>query len=220
MASGLQGDVDGNGNSGMPPIVHVVSVIDVVDIDIVGPVPDRRPGFWARINHPKPEAPVLETRGTFDHNDWDFVDAKPVSTAKMGTEAIFRNAVSVIAAACVPGAMLTLPIVCTLPLPDILPYIAWSRLGPSHLAQLPRDMPAVRLMLGAPVDCFMGFAKRLVALFRSVFLVFAVLRLRLVRAFVLVNVTFLPVGTTTFVISRPAVLCAGKHCCSQQQSQY
>ena len=81
-------------------------------------------------------------------------------------------------------------------------------------------MPAVRLMLVASVVCLMGFAKRLVALFRSIFLVFAVLRLRLVRAFVLVNVTFLPVGTTTFVLSRPAILCAGKHCCSQQQSQY
>lgn len=81
-------------------------------------------------------------------------------------------------------------------------------------------MPAVRLMLRAPVDCFMGFARRLVALFRSIFLVFAVLWRRLVRAFVLVNLTVLPVGTTTFVISRPAVLCTGKQRRSQQQSQY
>jgi hypothetical protein len=41
--------------------------------------------------------------------------------------------------------------------------------------------------------------------------VVAVGRLRWVCAFVLVNVTFLPVEITAFVISRPAVLCARKH---------
>ncbi|MGH9543983.1 MAG: hypothetical protein ACRD23_02085 [Terriglobales bacterium] len=65
----------------------------------------------------------------------------------------------------------------------------------------------------------MGSAKFLVPLFRHVSLVLAVLRLRLVRAFVLLSATLPRVGTT-FVISGLAVLCAGKHRCSQQQSQY
>jgi hypothetical protein len=108
----------------MLPVVHVISVIDVVNVDVIGPVPNRRPGFRARINHTEPEAPDLETRRPFDHYDWDLVDAKPVSPAKMRAEAIVRNAVSVIAAAFVPGAMLSLPIVRTLALPDVFPSIA------------------------------------------------------------------------------------------------
>jgi hypothetical protein len=65
----------------------------------------------------------LETRGAFDHYDRDVVDAKPVSTAEMGAEAIFRDAVSVVATTFVPGTMLTLPISCPLALPDVSPYI-------------------------------------------------------------------------------------------------
>ena len=41
-----------------------------------------------------------------------------------------------------------------------------------------------------------------------------------VRASALMNTASLLAGTATFVISRPAILCAGKHCCSQQQRQY
>ena len=134
-ASGLQRDVYGYSNSRMLSVVHVISVMDIVDIDIVGPIPNRRPGFWARINHAKPEAAELEARGTFDHHDWDVVDAKPMSTAKMRPEAIFRNAVSVVAASFVPGAMLTLPIVRTLALPDVL--APRSCLSPSHFTHLP-----------------------------------------------------------------------------------
>ena len=122
--SGLQRDVNGDGNSRMPPVVHVISIIDVVDIDLVGPVPDRRPGLRAGINYIKPEAPKLETRGAFDHYDRNVVNAKPVSTAEMGAEAVFRDAVSVVATTFVPGTMLTLPISCTLALPNVLSYIA------------------------------------------------------------------------------------------------
>ena len=124
VASGLQRDVDGDGNSRMPPVVHIISIIDVVDIDLVGPVPDRRPGLRAGINYIKPEAPKLETRGAFDHYDRDVVDAKPVSTAEMGTEAIFRDAVAMVATTFMPGTMLTLPISCALALPNALPHIA------------------------------------------------------------------------------------------------
>jgi hypothetical protein len=124
VAAGLQGDVDGDGDSRMPPVVHVISIIDVVDIDLVGPVPDRRPGLRAGINYIKPEAPKLETRGAFDHYDRDVVDPKPVPTAEMSAEAVFRDAISVVAASLVPGTMLTMPISCTLALPNVFPPIA------------------------------------------------------------------------------------------------
>lgn len=191
----------------MLSVEHVISVIDVVHIDIVGPVPNRRPGFWARINHSKPEASELETWGTFDHHDGYVVDPKPVSPAKMSAEAIVRNAVSVIAAPFVPGTMLSLPIVRTLALPDVLPQVVRPRLGP-HLAHVSITMPAA---LGS-LDCFM------LAVFVTLFMpacVISVVRLSLPSVFLLVNVAFVLV---IFVISLP-VLCAGK-CSSQYQSEY
>jgi hypothetical protein len=40
----------------------------------------------------------------------------------------------------------------------------------------------------------------------------------LARVLVPVNVAFVPVGAV-FLIARPAVLCVGKHCGCQEQSQ-
>ena len=199
----LQRDVDCDCDSRMLSVEHVIPVIDVVHIDIVGSVPNGRPGFWTRINHSKPEASELETWGTFDHHDWYVVHAKPVSPAKMSAEAIVRNAVSVIAAAFVPGAMLSLPIVRTLALPDVLPHISGSRLGPSHLAHSSITMPAA---LGS-LDCFM------LPVFVTLFMpacIISVVRLSLPSVFLLVNVALVLV---IFVISLP-VLCGGK-CRSQ-----
>ena len=118
----------------MLPVVHVISVVDVVDIDFVGPVPDGRPGLRAGINYIKPEASKLETRSPLDHHHRNIVDAEPVSTAKMGAEAVFRDTVSVVAATLVPGMMLTLPVVCALPLPDVLPHVVrrWFRTFSPH----------------------------------------------------------------------------------------
>ena len=72
------------------------------------------------------------------------MDAEPVSTAKMGAEAVFRDTVSVVAATLVPGMMLTLPVVCALPLPDVLPYVVRGGFRPSHLMQLPAIRPMLR----------------------------------------------------------------------------
>jgi hypothetical protein len=109
----------------MPSVVHIVSIVDVVDVDVIGSVPHRRPGFRARINHAEPEASELETRRTFNHYDWNFVDPKPVPATKMRTEPILRNDVSVVAAAFVPGAMFTSPVVGSLSFPNVLASIPW-----------------------------------------------------------------------------------------------
>jgi len=198
----------------MLPVVHVISVTDVVDIDVIGPVPHRRPGFRARIYHTEPEAAELETWGTFHHHDWDVMDAKPVSPAKMRTKALFRNAVSVVAAAFMPVMVLMLPISCTLALPDVLPCIAGFGFVPSNLAQMFRGIAAVGLMLGPPLlQCFPGFTMVLVPLFRPVGLVFTGLRWGLAFVFLLVDIAFLPVRIT-FLIS-PVALCFHKHCRTQ-----
>ncbi len=214
----LQRDVDGDGDSRMPAVVHVISIVDVVDIDLVGPVPDRRPGLRAGINYSKPEAPKLETRGAFDHHDRDIVDAKPVSPTEMGAEAVFRDAVSVIAATIVPATMLTLPIACTLALPNVLPHIACFGFVPSGLAQMSSGIPAVRLMLGPPLDRFPGIATVLMPLFRPMGVVPLVLRRGLASVLLWVDVAWLPAGII-FLVST-VMLCDGNYGCTQQQNQY
>ena len=75
----------------MLPVVHVVSVVDVVDIDIVSPVPGRRPCFRAGIDDAEPVSTELEARIAFDYDDRNLMDAEPVSAAEMGAEAIVGN---------------------------------------------------------------------------------------------------------------------------------
>ena len=203
----------------MLPVVHVVSVVDVVDIDVVSPVPGRRPCFRAGIDHTEPVAPELESGIAFDYDDGNLVDVEPVAAAEVGVEAIWRNTVSVVAAALVPGAMLTLPIMRTLAFPDVLPHIARSGIVPSYLTKFHRAMGAVHVRLGSTMDRLMEFVRLLVMMFRAISWVVARMRLRGVRAFVLVRIRRLSVRAALFVTSRPAVLSTGKTCCSQQQSE-
>jgi hypothetical protein len=201
----------------MAPVVHVIAVVHVIHVDIVGSVPDRRPGLRAWVNHTKPEALVLKTRRTLDNYDWDVVNPKPVSAAKMSTEAIFRNAVPDVASAFVPGTMLMLPIVCALTLPNVTPIIV-CRFVVSRLVKLGWTMSAV---LRTPLDRFMIFVPLFraacimifVSLFGAVCIMIRVLRRSRACAFVVV-VTFMPVRTTVMIFL--AVLCASNQCRSQK----
>ncbi len=166
----------------MLPVVHVVSVVDVVDIDIVSPIPGRRPCFRAGIDDAKPVSTELEAGIAFDYDDRNLVDAEPVSAAEMGAEAIVGNAIPVVSAAIVPATMLTVPIMRALAFPDVLPNVTRSRLVPSNLAILHRAVGTVNVTLGSPLIGLMGFARLLVMMFRAIAPV-AVLRLRWVRGF-------------------------------------
>jgi hypothetical protein len=131
----------------MLAVVQIVSVVYVVHVDIIRSIPNRGPCFWARINHAEPVASELKTRRAIDHDDRHFMDSEPVSATEMCAKAIFWNAVSIVAAPFVPGAMLTSPVVGPLALPDILPDITRCRLIPSYLVQLLR--PVVGVLLAA-----------------------------------------------------------------------
>jgi len=198
----------------MLPVVHVVSVVDVVDIDVVSPVPGGRPCFRAGIDDAEPVSTELETGIAFDYDDRNLMDAEPVSAAEMGAEAIVGNAIPVVSATIVPATMLSVPVMRALAFPDILPNVTRSRLVPSDLAIFHRAVGAVNVALGSPLIGLMGFARLLVMMFRAIAAV-AVLRLRGVLAFVL-----LPVRAAVLMTSGAAVLSAGKPCCPQQQSHY
>jgi hypothetical protein len=103
----------------MASIVHVVSIIDVVYINIIGFIPFGCPVFRPRIGETEPEAAVLESGVSVHDDNWGTANAKPVCTAKMCTEAIFRNAVTPVAATLAPTTMFMLPIACTMVLPCV-----------------------------------------------------------------------------------------------------
>jgi len=152
----------------MLPVVHVVSVVDVVDINVVSPVPGRRPCFRAGIDDAEPVSAELEPGIALDYDDGNFVDAEPVSTAEMGMEAFVGDAVPVVSAAIVPPTMLAVPVMRSLAFPDVLPNVTRSRLVPSYFTILHRTMGPVNVTLGSSLVGLMGFTRLLVMMFRTV----------------------------------------------------
>jgi len=78
------------------------------------------------------------------------------------------------------------------------------------------------LMVGPPLDRFPGIMTVLVPLFlvplfSPITVVSVVLRRGLASVFLLVNVAFLPAGTTFLIFA--VVLCGGKHRCTQHENQ-
>ena len=69
----------------MVGVVHVISAVDVIDVDVVGVVPAIRPGF----DKSEPKAVGLEARVSADQNRVAHVEH--MLTAKMGTETVVRN---------------------------------------------------------------------------------------------------------------------------------
>jgi hypothetical protein len=202
----------------MTPVIHVIPVIDVVDVNVVSFVPSARPVFRPWINDTEPEAAVLESGVSTDDQEWGAVNAKPVSTAKMRTEAVFRNAVAPVTAAFAPATMFMLPILCAMALPNI------SRIGvlfvPDCLAHVfrPIRLPVMWLLPLRPIlVCPLLLVRALFApLLRPVRRVSVrVLLRRRASVFLLMLVSLLLLGT-----SLPSVLmalrCVGRSSCSQK----
>ena len=116
----LQRYVDRDVHSRMATIAEVVPVIYVVNVNVVGLIPVRCPGFRPRINNREPEAAVLEARASVDDDHGRAVNAEIVPTAKMLAEPVLWNAIACIASAVVPGAVFTFPVPSTLTRPDIV----------------------------------------------------------------------------------------------------
>ena len=122
-------NTDGDpGTAWKPAVEQVISVIDVIDVNVVGFIPVVSPVFWIRLNRAEPIATVLETRRSGHHQEGEAEDAEPMVAAIVGVEVVVRNAVAVVAAALLPGAMLgveaagamLLPCTMLFLLPDML----------------------------------------------------------------------------------------------------
>ena len=136
--SPLRRDDDCNRNAGVPRVVHVVAIVNVIHINVVGFVPVRCPVSRPRVNDTEPIAAVLEAWEPANQFEGEAVDAESVAPTIVATEIRVRNAVAVIATSLTPSAVVGLPIACPMSLPS----------GTLHLLLLRRDplLPGFHLL--------------------------------------------------------------------------
>lgn len=119
----LHGHVDSDRNSRVAAVEHVVAVVHVVNVHVVGFIPGRSPVFGPWIDDAEPETSILEARVSAHDQDGGAMNAKPVTAAKTGAEACFRNAVSTVSAAFMPAPMLVRPVARAMVLPNVVPVV-------------------------------------------------------------------------------------------------
>jgi hypothetical protein len=107
----LHRDVDCYADVGIPAVVKVIAVIDVVDIDFVVVIPVISPVHRPWINRTEPITLILESRIPAYNQERLAVDTESVIRSKVNAEAVVRYAIAVVPAALLPRAMLGLPVV-------------------------------------------------------------------------------------------------------------
>ena len=106
----LQRDVDGYAFAGIPAVIEVITVVHVVDVDVVVVVPVVSPVLRPRVNGADPIALILEARVSAYDQEGQGVDAKAVARPKVSAIPVIRNAVTPVAAALLPVAVVGLPV--------------------------------------------------------------------------------------------------------------
>ncbi len=149
----------------MASVIHVIPVVNVVNVNVVGFVPGVRPVFRPRINQTEPEASVLEPWISAHNNYRDGVNAEPVSTAKMRAEMAFGNTVASVTATFVPVMMFMLPMLCAMAFPSFSPVLfVFVPVGLTHMF---RPMPLLvmwLLVFRSVVVCSLLLVRALIAL--------------------------------------------------------
>jgi len=117
----LERDVDRNSLGGIPAVVHVVAIVDVVDIDVVVVVPVISPGLRPGVNSADPITLVLEAWVSAYDQEREGIDAEAVARPKVSAVAVVRNAIATVAPTLLPGAMIGLPVFRSMLPPGALP---------------------------------------------------------------------------------------------------
>src|SRR5579872_4457483 len=104
----LKRDGDRDPDAGVVAVIQVIPV-GVIEIDIVGLIPRRGPRFRPWIDERNPVAVVLETRIASYKEQRKAADPEEMVGAEIEFEAIVGNPVPVIAAALLPGAVVSVP---------------------------------------------------------------------------------------------------------------
>jgi hypothetical protein len=144
----LHRDSNCNPDSGISAVVHVVAIVNVGYIHVVIVIPVIAPVFRPRINRCDPIAPVLEAWIASIHHERQAVDAKSVFWSEVSAEPVVGNAVSVIATALVPVAMVGIPALRAMPLPcALLDAVLLRRVSRLLVASVPLIVPHLPLLL-------------------------------------------------------------------------
>ena len=102
----LKRDADRNSRGGgIPAVIQVITVVGVVDIDVVGVVPVISPVFRPWINGTNPIAVVLEAGISANDQKGEALDSEPMVRPKVSAEPVVRDAIPAVAAALFPCAM-------------------------------------------------------------------------------------------------------------------
>ncbi len=199
----------------MATVAEIVAVVHVIDVNIIGLVPVRRPGFRPRINNPEPKTAVLKARASIDHDHGCAVYAEVVSASEVLTEAVWRNAITNITSAIMPRAMFAPPIPCTLTRPDIVgrrmrgivPVIASVFVRPPVL-RLMRIWPVRLLLVLGRTYIMPRFGPRCLVVIRMLLRGLMVVIVTVVAGFV----ALVMLGTAMVVVIVP-VLCVRRRAC-------
>jgi hypothetical protein len=148
----LHRDADRDPNTWVASVVQVIAVVDIADIDLVIVVPVVAPVGRPRVNDTQPVAVVLEARIPANHDEGQALNTETMVRAEITAKTVVRNAISVVATALLPCAMVRLPVPCPVLLPgsllDMLLCLAWLWRGASLLPGvllLPADGRVLRL---------------------------------------------------------------------------
>jgi hypothetical protein len=98
-------------------IAQIISAIVVIHPNVIVFIPIASPVLRPRINEAEPVAAVLKAAISANIHHWETVDAEPVILTIVGTVTVIRNAIAVVSAALLPGAVLGLPVTRTVALP-------------------------------------------------------------------------------------------------------
>jgi len=120
LSTQLERDADRKANARVPAVIQVISVVHIAYIDIVIVIPVIAPIGWPWINDAEPIATVLKARKSADHKEGESADAESMPLAEGDAEAVVGDPKAVVAAALLPGAVVSLPVSCAVLLPCAL----------------------------------------------------------------------------------------------------
>jgi hypothetical protein len=106
----LHRDIDCNTDTGIPPVVHVVAVVDIVDIHFVVVIPAISPVRRPWIYRTEPITLVLEAWISAYNQERLAVNTESMIRSEIYAEAVVRDAIAVVAATLLPGAVIGFPV--------------------------------------------------------------------------------------------------------------